>query len=79
MEKITNAEMFAWGEAQRARASHMNNTQLAAALLNEPMWMIGTAEAELSVDISDAMGVVREAAYRLAGVRDYVRKSDGND
>jgi hypothetical protein len=74
---MSDADMFEWAEAQRALASGMSDEELARALLKDPMNCVGSAEGEFAVSEDDAKqyrfarAVIREAAYRLAKVRDY--------
>ena len=77
MQRKPDKALFDWAEAQRALAVDMSNAELARALLDEIMSDVNATEDEHGG--SDAMravyekerGILREAAYRLAGVRDH--------
>ena len=77
----SDLEMFEWAEAQRAKASTMSNDDLARALLLDVMGSVGLAEGDHSCSKEDASaydkqrGVLREAAFRLAGIKDYDQTS----
>ena len=79
---VTDAKMFVYCEAQRALASPMSDQQLAQALLDDILASIGAAENEYAVGDADheaynrERGIVREAAYRLAKLRDYEGAAD---
>jgi hypothetical protein len=77
LSDISNAEMFEWAEKQRALASHMSDAELARAVL-EVMGSVSAAESEFSSGSKEdtatynmERGVLREAAFRIAKVRDY--------
>ena len=69
--------MFEWGESQRALAAGMSDAEIANFLLKDVLISIGAAESELACSDADGAaynkerGVVREAAYRLARLREH--------
>jgi len=73
---MTDAGMFEWAEAQRKLAEPMSDAELAKSLLGI-IRSVGAAESEFSVTQEDSkeyeaeVGVLREAAFRLAGLRQY--------
>lgn len=73
MTETENARMFNHCEKERALASQMTNEELAAHLLSDVINDIDAAESEFGGEDQCRLdrGAVREAAYRLAGIRDY--------
>ncbi len=75
MAPHADEEMFQWAEKQRNLAKSMSSEALACALLDDVMRSVAAARSELSTDDGEAYdrlcGVLREAAFRLADVRQY--------
>lgn len=77
---VSDAEMFEWAETQRALASSLTDAELAAVLIGEVMASVGAAAIEYDVTKEDSAerdkerGALREAAYRLAKLREYEPK-----
>lgn len=70
MAQPTDEEMFAWHEQDRALASAMTNEELARYLLDNVIGAVVMAEQSRGGDWNKECGAVREAAYRLAGLRE---------
>ncbi len=77
---INDRGMFEWCEAQRALAADMSDAEIAKFLLKDVLTSIGMAESEFACSDADSAaynkerGVVREAAYRLARLRNYEQR-----
>lgn len=80
MSIASQDHMFEWAERQRALAMSMTNAELARALLDDIISSVGAAESEYAVSTDDyaayarERGILREAAYRLAGLREYEKE-----